>query len=152
MNSFNAHGKLLLTGEYLVLKGAVALALPTKLGQTMTVETSPETSLRWNAYKPNAPWFSATVHPETLEIVDGFYNQDDEEESVIRIDAANVQKIADGINKIAKSKKLDRPILSVPMELRHMVFVILSEFVPNITVLACEELVGDCNMKFVGKV
>ena len=89
---------------------------------------------------------------ETLEIVDGFFNQEDEEESVIRIDAANVQKIADGINKIAKSKKLGRPILSVPMELRHMVFVILSEFVPNITVLACEELVGDCNMKFVGKV
>lgn len=44
MNRFYSHGKFLLTGEYLVLEGALALALPLKLGQTMTVETFPETS------------------------------------------------------------------------------------------------------------
>ncbi len=38
------------------------------------------------------------------------------------------------------------------MDLRHMIFVILSEFVPNITVLANEELVCDYNIKFIGKV
>lgn len=38
MISFKSNGKLLLTGEYLVLDGAVALALPTKMGQIMTVE------------------------------------------------------------------------------------------------------------------
>lgn len=88
---------------------------------------------------------------ETYETVDTFFNQG-EDESVIRIDANDVQKIADNIIKISKAKKLDRIILSVPMEIRHMVFVILSEFVPNITVLACEELVTDSNVKFIAKV
>ena len=69
MSSYQAHGKFLLTGEYLVLKGALALALPLKLGQSMTVEVFSEASLQWNAYKPDGLWFSATLNPETLEIV-----------------------------------------------------------------------------------
>lgn len=90
---------------------------------------------------------------KTLEMIDNFFHQGEEEGSnIIRIDALDVQEIADKINKLAKSKKLENPILSVPMEFRHMVFVILSEFVPNITVLASEELVGDFNIKFVGEV
>ena len=36
--TFNAHGKLLLTGEYFVLDGALALALPCKLGQSMSIQ------------------------------------------------------------------------------------------------------------------
>ncbi len=88
---------------------------------------------------------------ETAEMVSGFFDED-EGESIIRIDAADVHKIAGNINKLAKSKKLDTPILAVPMDLRHMIFVILSEFVPNITVLANEELVCDYDIKFVGKV
>ena len=87
----------------------------------------------------------------TLEKVDGFFDSDSAE-NVIRIDALDVQEIADRINKIAKSKKLETPILVVPMDLRHMCFVILSEFVPNLRVLACEELVSDFNIKFIGAV
>ena len=70
MMTYRANGKLLLTGEYLVLKGALALALPTKLGQTMSVETMHAPSLQWDAYKPDGPWFSATLSPETLEVVE----------------------------------------------------------------------------------
>ncbi len=88
---------------------------------------------------------------ETLEKVDGFFNSE-EDENIIRIEAMDVQEIADKINKFVKSKKLEIPVLAVPMDLRHMCFVILSEFVPNIRVLACEELVSDYNIKFVGKV
>lgn len=88
---------------------------------------------------------------ETAQMVAEFFDED-EGESIIRIDAADVQKIASKINKIAKSKKLETPILAVPMDLRHMMFVILSEFVPNISVLANEELVCDCNIKFIGKI
>ena len=68
---FHAHGKFLLTGEYLVLKGTLALALPLKLGQTLTVETFPETSLQWDAHQSDAPWFSVTLNPATLEIING---------------------------------------------------------------------------------
>ena len=73
-------------------------------------------------------------------------------ENIIRIEASDVQEIANNINKLAKTKKLESPILAVPMDIRHMCFVILSEFVPNIRVLACEELVSDYNIKFIGKV
>ena len=70
MSLYQAHGKFLLTGEYLVLKGALALAVPLKLGQTMEVETVCTPSLQWNAHKPNAPWFSVSLNPENLEIID----------------------------------------------------------------------------------
>ena len=70
MSHFQAHGKFLLTGEYLVLKGAMALALPLKLGQSMTIETVCTPPLQWNAYKPDGPWFSVTLNPKTLEIID----------------------------------------------------------------------------------
>ena len=88
---------------------------------------------------------------ETLEKVDAFFESEDGE-NIIRIEAQDVQQIANKINKLAKSKRLDTPILAVPMDLRHMCFVILSEFVPNLRVLACEELVSDYNIKFIGKV
>ena len=67
---YHSHGKFLLTGEYLVLKGALALAVPLKLGQTLSVETVCTPSLHWDAYKPNGPWFSVTLNPENLEIID----------------------------------------------------------------------------------
>jgi len=66
---YHSHGKFLLTGEYLVLRGALALALPLKLGQTLSVETRHGTSLQWDAHKPDGHWFSVTLDPENLEII-----------------------------------------------------------------------------------
>ena len=68
MSRYHSHGKFLLTGEYLVLKGALALALPLKMGQTMTVETVCTPSLQWNAHQPDGPWFSVSLDPKTLDI------------------------------------------------------------------------------------
>ena len=67
---YHSHGKFLLTSEYLVLKGALALAIPLKLGQTLAVETVCTLSLHWDAYKPDGPWFSVALNPENLEIID----------------------------------------------------------------------------------
>ena len=39
MQRFYSNGKLLLSGEYLILDGATGLALPTKTGQEMLVST-----------------------------------------------------------------------------------------------------------------
>ncbi len=46
----------MLTGEYLVLNGATALALPLKLGQSLEVDTlgSDNNRIYWEAYKPSA--------------------------------------------------------------------------------------------------
>ncbi|WP_299384225.1 GYDIA family GHMP kinase [uncultured Lacinutrix sp.] len=49
MQTFYSHGKLLLTAEYVVLDGATALALPTKFGQTLTVEIIDEAKLAWQS-------------------------------------------------------------------------------------------------------
>lgn len=54
------HGKLLLTGEYFVLDGALALALPTKVGQSLSVKYAPSFSptLSWKSYDVNGNiWF-----------------------------------------------------------------------------------------------
>lgn len=88
---------------------------------------------------------------ETVEKIYAFI-QEDEDEAIIRIDANDVQEIADKIIKFAKSKKILNPIVVVPLDIRHMVYVILSEFVPNLTVLAHEELVSEANIKFIGKI
>ena len=87
---------------------------------------------------------------DTLEKVYSFFK--DEDDAIIRIDATDVEAIVDKIEKFVASKKIEIPILVVPLDLRHMVFVILSEFVQNLTVLANEELVSECNIKFVGKI
>jgi mevalonate kinase len=38
MQTFYSHGKLLISAEYAVLDGALALALPTKFGQSLHIE------------------------------------------------------------------------------------------------------------------
>ncbi|GGE34639.1 GYDIA family GHMP kinase [Psychroflexus planctonicus] len=52
--SFYSHGKLLLTGEYVVLDGAEALGLPTKFGQHLQViETSHQQKITWKSLLQN---------------------------------------------------------------------------------------------------
>lgn len=69
MSRYSSYGKFLLTSEYLVLKGALALALPLKLGQTLTVASHHGTALQWNAYQPDGLWFSVSLDSKTLEII-----------------------------------------------------------------------------------
>jgi mevalonate kinase len=56
---FHASGKLMLTGEYLVLKGALSLAVPLQAGQDMLVEPTSEGILDWKALVQQQPWFEA---------------------------------------------------------------------------------------------
>ena len=68
MSRYSSHGKFLLTGEYLVLKGALALALPLKLGQSLEVKElgSNNKQLHWEAYRPEGKWFSVTLNRENF--------------------------------------------------------------------------------------
>ncbi|MEM6878749.1 MAG: GYDIA family GHMP kinase [Bacteroidota bacterium] len=61
---FSAHGKLLLTGEYLVLDGAKALAIPTRLGQHLKVSPHQDGSkLIWQASDhKNQIWFKTDIY------------------------------------------------------------------------------------------
>ena len=64
--SFHSNGKLLITGEYAVLDGALAFALPTQKGQTLKVTEGANES-RWQAFDADGDlWFdSATLTTET---------------------------------------------------------------------------------------
>ena len=57
-----------MTGEYLVLHGALALALPLKLGQGIEIESfnSNENRLIWEAWQPKGKWFSVTMNRDNL--------------------------------------------------------------------------------------
>ncbi|MFN8282742.1 MAG: GYDIA family GHMP kinase [Chitinophagales bacterium] len=73
--TFHANGKLLITGEYFILDGAVALALPTKFGQSLTVDSSTsserqeEKGIYWKSINSNnAVWFESKFC-ESLEII-----------------------------------------------------------------------------------
>jgi len=61
--TFYSNGKLLITGEYLVLDGAKAFALPTKFGQKLIVEASEEGQIiHWKSYDSDGSiWFEDTI-------------------------------------------------------------------------------------------
>src|SRR5690554_5555586 len=46
---FYSNGKLLLTGEYVVLDGAKALAIPTKYGQSLEIGLSEKEGIHWKS-------------------------------------------------------------------------------------------------------
>ncbi|OAD91546.1 GHMP kinase [Aequorivita soesokkakensis] len=55
---FHSNGKLLLTGEYVVLDGATALAIPTKYGQSLEIDISEKKEIHWQSYDENGSlWF-----------------------------------------------------------------------------------------------
>lgn len=68
--NYYSNGKLLLSGEYAVLDGATAFALPVNLGQTLEIKNPIDTNiLSWEAYVNNKLWFFTEIDSETLDIV-----------------------------------------------------------------------------------
>jgi len=69
--TFFSHGKLLLTSEYFVLDEAVALAIPTKLGQSLECELiNGETNLiYWETFREGKPWIKVAIDYSKLKII-----------------------------------------------------------------------------------
>ncbi len=60
--TFYSNGKLLITGEYLVLDGAKALALPTKFGQNLIIEEGIGNLIQWKSFDSGGTvWFEDTI-------------------------------------------------------------------------------------------
>lgn len=77
--TYYSNGKLLLTGEYLVLDGAKALALPTKMGQNLIVTPKKETTITWQSHDADGSiWF------EEEFTVEDIYNFSPTDESSIK--------------------------------------------------------------------
>jgi mevalonate kinase len=69
-DNYYSRGKILLTGEYLVLKGAYALALPLKLGQSLFLSDGVKSgTIEWETKIREKDWFNAEFDISTLDII-----------------------------------------------------------------------------------
>lgn len=94
METFSSNGKLLITGEYVVLDGAKALAIPTKYGQRLTVERTNATILDWKSYDENGKlWFA-----EAFAFDDGKILNQNKNENAIAIRLMQILKAAKALN------------------------------------------------------
>ena len=70
MQQFYSNGKLLISGEYLVLDGAVSLALPTKYGQSLKVNNTTTNTICWKSYTVDKEcWFNAEFKIDDFGII-----------------------------------------------------------------------------------
>lgn len=77
MGQLFSPGKLLLTSEYTVLDGALALAVPTKWGQEFFFESNDDvkSEVVWEAYHQDQLWLYAKINYQTWEILDSNLEQ-----------------------------------------------------------------------------
>lgn len=69
---FRSNGKLLLTGEYLVMRGAKALAIPLSKGQSLEIKATDNDghpNLLWFAFGPHELWFKTSFELPSLDII-----------------------------------------------------------------------------------
>ncbi|WP_299062444.1 GYDIA family GHMP kinase [uncultured Polaribacter sp.] len=79
MKNYYSNGKLLLTGEYLVLDGAKSLAIPTKFGQDLVIEKIKEPQIIWGSFThTEACWFEAIFDLKKLRLINCTFNSDKE--------------------------------------------------------------------------
>ncbi len=82
--TYYSNGKLLITGEYLVLDGAKALALPTKYGQYLKIASGAAGKIHWASFDyDNSVWFEETI--SFNEIIEFNSNNVSERETLIKI-------------------------------------------------------------------
>lgn len=93
MSTIFSPGKLLLTSEYVVLDGALALAVPTKWGQEFFVEEiqDDKSLVYWKALHQGKPWLTATINFEKEIII----------ETNIESSAAFILKILSVVKKMS---------------------------------------------------
>ena len=105
MEKYYSNGKLLLTGEYVVLDGATSLAVPTKFGQDLIIEPIKESQLIWASFTNTSEcWFEATFDLPKLRLTSATFNADKE---------GNAETIAETLSDILhEAKKLNPNFLN----------------------------------------
>ena len=70
IKQYYSNGKLLITGEYLVLDGAQSLAVPSLYGQSLSVKETQDKLLTWKSLdEKGKPWFESIYELEGLSPV-----------------------------------------------------------------------------------
>jgi mevalonate kinase len=104
---YYAHGKLLLSGEYAVLDGALAWAVPTKYGQWLEIFPDSPGMIVWQALdNEEIPWFEATIKLSDLTVIqyndDGFATRLAEILQAVRKQKPNFLKNTRGIKAVTR--------------------------------------------------
>ena len=69
MSTIIANGKLLISGEYLILNGAKSLAVPCNFNQSLYYQFEKSNYLHWHSYDNNRnQWFNANFYNENLDL------------------------------------------------------------------------------------
>jgi len=93
---FYSNGKLLITGEYVVLDGANSLAIPTKFGQSLIVEPIKEPKIYWKSLdKNNITWLAFEF--SILEVLAGT-NKEYREDNNEKLKLISILKEAQKLN------------------------------------------------------
>ena len=79
-------------------------------------------------------------------------NIEEGDDAIVRIDGDFAEDFADKLNKKIKKLNLEKPILLVPMELRHIIFTLLSNYMNNITVLSREEIGYNAPIELIAEI
>lgn len=76
------------------------------------------------------------------------------DDSIIRINGEKLEKIANSILKKAKFYDLgyNNIIILAPLEIRHMFFMILSQFINNIKIIAREEITNEYTVEILDEI
>ena len=78
--------------------------------------------------------------------------QEDNDDNIVRLEAPKIESVVNKIEKVAEKQGMDNIILIVPMEVRHMIFMIFSQYINNLTVLAREEVTNYYNFESIAEV
>tara|TARA_X000000950_G_C13843018_1_gene631098 strand:- start:149 stop:1051 length:903 start_codon:yes stop_codon:yes gene_type:complete len=66
---FYSNGKILITGEYFVLNGALSLAIPTVYGQYLEINDNDSNIINWTSYNKNKEiWFKCELDKNSLKV------------------------------------------------------------------------------------
>lgn len=76
------------------------------------------------------------------------------EDSIIRVDGTKLESIAKSIVKKANQFNMDlnNLVILTPVEIRHMFFMILSQFISNVRVVAKEEIANDYTVEILDEI
>ncbi|MFT5846463.1 MAG: mevalonate kinase [Psychroserpens sp.] len=86
MKRFYSHGKLLITGEYVVLDGAIALAVPSVFGQSLEIKKGKNGILKWTSVDEQAnTWFEIEFSILDNEIIYSLDDRNDISQRLLQI-------------------------------------------------------------------
>ncbi len=91
------------------------------------------------------------LSPETIN---SFMTGKNTEDEVIRIESNKIEEVIDKIREKAEefTPEDKEVILIAPMKLRHIIYLIFSQMMPNIRVIAREELLFEYPLQIVSKI